>query len=87
MARTRQVLLHETRDLLVRAGFCVSEPMDPWTAIFDLVARRDDTLVIIKAYTNVDRLAADGAMELRALAATLRGSPLVIGMRTSRAAL
>ncbi len=87
MAPTRQILLLETRDLLVRAGFCVSEPMDPWTAVFDLVARRDETLVIIKAYTNVDRLQAGGAMELRALAATLKGAPLVVGMRTSRSAL
>ena len=87
MAPTRQVLLHETRELLVRAGFCVSEPMDPWTAVFDLVARRDETLLIVKAYTNVDRLSADGAMELRALAATLHAAPLAVGMRTSRTAL
>jgi putative transcriptional regulator len=87
VAPTRQVLLHETRDLMVRAGFCVSEPMDPWTAVFDLVARRDDTLLIVKAYTNVDRLQGDGAMELRALAATLKGAPLVVGMHTSRSPL
>ena len=87
MAPTRQVLLHETRDLLVRAGFCVSEPMDPWTAVFDLVARRDDQLVIVKVYTNVDRLQGDGALELRALAATLKGAPLVVGLHTSRSAL
>ncbi len=72
---------------MARAGFCVSEPMDPWTAVFDLVARRDNTLLIVKAYTNVDRLQGDGAMELRALAATLKGAPLVIGMRNSRTAL
>jgi putative transcriptional regulator len=87
VAPTRQVLLHETRELLVRAGFCVSEPMDPWTAVFDLVARRDETLVIVKAYTNVDRLKAEGANGLRALAATLHGAPLVVGMRTSRTVL
>lgn len=87
MAPTRQVLLHEVRDLLVRAGFCVSEPMDPWTAVFDLVARRDSSLLIVKAYTNVDRLQADGAMELRAVAATLKGAPLVMGLRTSRTTL
>jgi putative transcriptional regulator len=87
MAPTRQVLLHETRDLMVRAGFCVSEPMGPWTAVFDLVARRDDNLLIVKAYTNVDRLQSDGAMELRALAATLKGTPLIVGMHTSRSPL
>jgi putative transcriptional regulator len=87
MAPTRQVLLHEVRDLLVRDGFCASEPMDPWTAVFDLVARRDDMLLILKVYTNIDRLGSDGAGELRALAATLKAAPLVIGMKSSRSTL
>ncbi len=72
---------------MVRAGFCVSEPMDPWTAVFDLVARRDDTLLIVKVYTNVDRLQSGGAIELRALSAALKAAPLVIGMHTSRSPL
>jgi putative transcriptional regulator len=84
---TRQVLLHEVRDVLVRSGFCTSEPMDPWTAIFDLVARRDDALLIIKVYTNVDKLATDGADQLRMLASTLNGAPLVVGMHSSRSEL
>ncbi len=84
---TRQLLISETRDLLVRSGFCASEPMDPWTAVFDLVARRDDQLLIIKTYTNVDRLNAEGAGELRALAATLKAAPLVIGLKSSRSEL
>ncbi len=87
VAQTRQVLLSELRELLVQAGFCVSEPMDPWTAVFDVVARRDDLLLIAKSYTNVDRLQAQAASELRALAATLKGAPLVVGMRASRSVL
>ncbi|NOQ53787.1 MAG: transcriptional regulator [Thermoplasmata archaeon] len=87
MVVTRQLLISETRDLLVRSGFCASEPMDPWTAVFDLVARRDDQLLIIKTYTNVDRLNAEGAGELRALAATLKAAPLVIGLKSSRSEL
>jgi putative transcriptional regulator len=87
VAITRQVLLNEVRDLLDRSGFCASEPMDPWTAIFDVVARRDDQLLIIKVYTNVDRLTSEGAAELRTLAATLKGAPLLIGARSSRSTL
>ena len=84
MTNTRQVLLNEVRDLLVRSGFCTSEPMDPWTAVFDLVARRDDMLLIVKGYTNIDRLTADGAHQLSLLATTLSGAPLVVGMKSSR---
>jgi putative transcriptional regulator len=87
MAITRQVLLSEVRDVLVHAGFCVSEPMDPWTATFDVVARRDDALVVVKAYTNVDRLSKDGAKLLRSVAGTLKAAPIVVGLRTSRGAL
>ncbi len=61
--------------------------MDLWTAVFDLVARRDDQLLIVKIYTNVDRLNAEGAGELRALAATLKASPLVVGLKSSRSEL
>jgi putative transcriptional regulator len=81
---TRQVLLSEVRDILVRSGYCTSEPMEPWTVVFDLVARRDDSLLIIKVYSNVDKLGAEGADQMRLLASTLQGSPLVIGMRSSR---
>jgi putative transcriptional regulator len=87
VAITRQVLLNEVRELLIRSGFCASEPMDPWTAVFDLVARRDDLLLILKVYTNVDRFGAEGSGELRSLASTLGGAPLVIGLRSSRRAL
>ena len=87
MSSTRQVLLNEVRDVLVRSGFCTSEPMDPWTAVFDLVTRRDDTLLLIKVYTNVDKLATDGANQLRMLASTLNGTPLVVGMHSSRSVL
>jgi len=87
MATTRQVLLSEVRDTLTRAGFCVSEPMDPWTATFDAVARRDDSLVVVKAYSNVDKLSKGSADLLRSVAATLKGAPVVIGLRTSRGEL
>jgi len=87
MSVNRQVLLHEVRDMMVRAGFCVSEPMDPWTSVFDLVARRDDMLLIVKVYTNIDRLQPDSAREMRVLAGTLKGAAVVIGMRTSRSVL
>jgi putative transcriptional regulator len=87
MAVNRQVLLSEVRDVLVRAGFCASEPMDPWTATFDLVARRDQVLLVIKAYSNIDRLSKESADLLRALASTLGAAPMVVGMRTSRGEL
>src|SRR5207237_476696 len=47
-----------------------------------LVARRDDTLLILKVFQNVDALSRGTAQELKAIARTLEGSPLVVGERS-----
>ena len=75
----RQQLLSTTRDILGRAGFSVSDPYMIHLPGFDLVARRDDTLLIIKVLTNVDGLSEEIAKELRALAFLLKATPLLIG--------
>jgi putative transcriptional regulator len=75
----RQQLLSTIRDVLGRAGFSVSDPYMIHLPGFDLVARRDDTLLIVKVLTNVDGLSEDIAKELRALAYLLKATPLLIG--------
>ena len=87
MAITRQLLLSEVRDTLVHAGYCASEPLDPWAATFDLVARRDQSLLVVKVLTNIDRLSKASADLLRSVASTLSAAPLVVGLRTSRGEL
>lgn len=85
MNRTR--ILEEAREGLARTGFFLSDPHGERGLCFDLVARRDDTLLIVKVLQNVDALTRDTAQELRMIGQTLRGSPLVVGERTGTGVL
>jgi len=72
-------LLTHIREFLGDAGFSVSDPCTLRLPGFDLVARRGETLLIIKALSNIDALSEDIANELRALAYLLKATPLLIG--------
>jgi putative transcriptional regulator len=75
-------LLGEVRDSLFKAGFYVSELFSMRPISFDLIARRDNSLLIIKVLTNIDSMSEDIASELKKLSTLLRGSPLIIGERS-----
>ncbi|PNX45411.1 MAG: transcriptional regulator [Thermoplasmata archaeon M8B2D] len=78
----RNELLGEVRDTLTNAGFYVSELYSIRPIGFDLVARRDNSLLIIKVLTNIDSMSQDVANELRTLSVLLKGCPLIIGEKT-----
>jgi putative transcriptional regulator len=78
----RNELLKNIRELLANAGFYVSDLCSIRLPGFDLVARRDNTLLIIKVLTNIDSLSEDVAQELKTLASLLKGAPLLIGEKT-----
>lgn len=78
----RESILKETREALAKTGFFLSDPHGERGLCFDLVARRDDTLLIVKVFQNVDGLSKETAGELKTIARTLEGSPLVIGERS-----
>ena len=67
---------------MIKAGFYVSELYSLRPIGFDLVARRDNSLLIIKVLTNIDALSKDVARELRTLSILLKGCPLLIGIRS-----
>jgi len=75
----RERILEATREALAKTGFFLSRPHGERGLCFDLVARRDDTLLIVKVFQNVDALSKETAHELKVIAQTLEGSPLVIG--------
>lgn len=75
-------LIREVRGTLVKAGFYVSDLYLIRSIGFDLVARRDNSLLIIKVLTNIDALTEDVANELRTLSTLIKGCPLLIGERT-----
>jgi len=47
-----------------------------------MVARRDDTLMIVKVLSNVDAFSRDNAEEMKVLAEALEASPLLVGERS-----
>ncbi|MDG6218451.1 MAG: transcriptional regulator [Candidatus Thermoplasmatota archaeon] len=80
-------LLEHVRDLLSNAGFYVSKVYSMRPIGFDLVARRDNTLLIIKILTNINALPEDVANELHKLSELLSGHPLLIGLRAGNGPL
>ena len=80
-------LIDDVRSLLARAGFAVSERCDLRPVSFDLVARRDRNLLILKVLTNVDALTEAIASEIKLLCRFLEGRPLLVGLRAGAGTL
>ncbi len=78
----RDRVLEETRKGLAKTGFFLSQPHGERGLCFDLVARRDDTLLIVKVLQNVDALNKETAHELLGISRILEGSPIVVGDRS-----
>lgn len=81
MSVTRSDLIEAVRLLLARSGFAVSERCDLRPVSFDLVARRDKDLFMVKVLANVDALSDDVAHEVKLLCKFLQARPLLIGLR------
>lgn len=79
----REDLIESARGVLVAAGFNVSQPINMRSISFDIVARRDGKLLIIKILSNVDAFSRDNALEMKVLAEALDASPVLIGERSS----
>ncbi len=75
-------MLREIREILAKGGFKIGEPLFK-SISFDLIARGDDTLLILKALLNIDALRSEIARELKILAKELKASPIVIGRRSA----
>lgn len=80
-------LVGEFRRALQRAEFSVSDPHGLRCVSFDVVARRGGLILVAKCALDVCVLDRAVARELKVLAATLGGSPLVIGARSGKAKL
>ena len=78
----RDELLSNARQLLMKAGFYCSDVCKTRPISFDFIARRDNTLLIIKILGNIDALSTEVAHELFSIARFLEGIPLVIGIKS-----
>jgi len=79
----RDELINTTRAILAKAGFDISSPINLRNVCFDVVGRRDETLLIVKVLSNVDALSREHAEEMKTLADSLRAKPLLIGETSS----
>lgn len=77
----RKELILSVRQLLQKAGFFVSDPHNIRSISFDLIARKDSLLLVIKVLSNVDSLTRTQAEELKSITHSLGASPLIIGIR------
>lgn len=77
----RSDLIEAVRATMARAGFAVSERCDLRPVSFDLVARRDKDLLILKVLTNVDALSEPIAQEIKVLCKFLDARPVLVGLR------
>ncbi len=80
----RREMLQSLRRILEECGFDLSVSMETTGMCFDIMARKGDTLVIVKALQNVDTQLQASAEELKSLGFFLKGIPLVIGERTTK---
>ncbi len=83
----RTELINTTRAILAKAGFDVSSALTLRGICFDIVARRDQQILIVKVLSNIDAFSKDNADEMKVLADSLGATPMVTGERSSSGAL
>ena len=65
---TREEMVNTTRAILAKAGFDVSSAINIRSICFDVVGRRDKTVLIIKVLGNVDAFSRENADEMKSMA-------------------
>jgi len=76
-------MIRETGQVLTKAGFFVSDPDLFQTVNFDIVARRDAMLIIVKVLSNIDALDRDIADQMMIVCKHLNAFPLLVGERSN----
>lgn len=84
---SRERAIDRIQELLRSAGFFVSDTHSVRPTSFDLVARRDSTLLVLKVLKNIDALDPEEARRLRELGELFPAVALVIGQTSGATAL
>ena len=77
---TRSQLLHNIENLLTSNGFKTSDIYDQGS--FDLVARKNLQILLLKTFLNIDSINEHNAHEMKQLANIFLASPIIIGERS-----
>jgi len=78
----KELLINRAIAILSKAGFLISDRCDIRPRSFDIAARRDNLLLLIKVISNIDGLNEDTTREMQFLSEHLHGYPIVIGEKT-----
>lgn len=65
--------------ILKKAGFVVTDLVETKPRCFDIVARKGDTILLLKVLYNIDSLKPEMAEEMKIVAKLLKASPIVVG--------
>jgi putative transcriptional regulator len=87
LARPRERWIERIRDLLERAGYYVANTQGVRPSSFDLAARRDATLLLIKVLKNIDALDSEEATRLLELGRLFPATVLVLGQASGASQL
>ena len=79
MIGMQQVLVNAVIKILKKAGFKVTDVVETKPRCFDIVARKEDTILLLKVLYNIDSLKYEMAEEMKNIAKLLKASPIVIG--------
>ncbi|MCQ8893300.1 MAG: transcriptional regulator [Methanolinea sp.] len=80
-------LLSTVTSVLLMGGFRVSETYRMRPRSFDMIARKKNVILVIKAVTHIDSVSEEIARDLDHVARYLKGAPLIIGERARDADL
>lgn len=83
----RGQLLEQVRESLAKTGFFLTPRHAERGLCFDVVARRDRTLLFVKVLQNIDAFGKHNAEELKFISQILGGSPVVVGERSGTGGL
>jgi putative transcriptional regulator len=78
----KELLAESVSGLLKQAGFAISARCYLRPRSFDLAARKEDLLILIKILSNIDGLNERTAVEVRRLAKHLLGRTILVGEKT-----
>lgn len=76
----RETILKDINHLLVSYGYKTSNIYD--RSCFDILARKNNILIILKILVNIDSLTAMQAEELSKISGTFLASPIIIGLKS-----
>jgi len=87
MPPTRERRIERIREILERAGFYVADTHGVRPSSFDLAARRDAALFLIKVLKNIDALGSEEAARLLELGRLFPATVLIVGEASGSAEL